>query len=179
MSAGRSVTRRRLRHVLPAGLGGLACVACCTVPLLIAGGLTISSAALALEACLDSRLPAILIAGTIIITTTVLLTPGPGAASDAQGSGKPRPARVSPHQRLKIYPDPHSHTEPHSTGAARPSANIRFSHGAESEMTPAALPDWDLVALRADGVSRVEGWAGHWVRQPRSRCASQWVWWLG
>jgi len=76
MSAGRSVTRRRLRHVLTAGLGGLACVACCTVPLLIAGGLTISSAALALEACLDSWLPAILIAETIIITTTVLLTPG-------------------------------------------------------------------------------------------------------
>jgi hypothetical protein len=75
MSAGRSVRRRRLRQALPAGLGGLACVACCTVPLWVAGGLTISSGALALDACRDSWLPAILIAGTII-GTTVLLTRG-------------------------------------------------------------------------------------------------------
>lgn len=115
MSAGRSVTRRRSRHVLPAGLGGLACVACCTVPLLIAGGLTISSAGAG-----AGSMPGLTAArhpdrrNDHHHDNSAAHHQGPGAASDAQGSGKPRPARVSPHQRLKIHPDPHSHTEPHS-----------------------------------------------------------------
>jgi hypothetical protein len=50
MRSGRSARHRWLR-ALPAGLGGLACVACCAVPLWLVGGLTLSGGALALDAC--------------------------------------------------------------------------------------------------------------------------------
>jgi len=59
--------------MLPVGLGGLACVACCTLPLWIAGGLTLTGSALALDTCNVSWPWVLLIAGALG-TATILLT---------------------------------------------------------------------------------------------------------
>ena len=72
MTPGRSAGRRRRLALLPVGIGGVACVACCTLPLWIAGGLTLTGSAVALDTCVDTWLPALLLAGFVVVATILL-----------------------------------------------------------------------------------------------------------
>jgi hypothetical protein len=68
----RSTHRRRALALLPVGGAGLACVACCTLPLWIAGGLTLTGAGVALDICADLWLPALLLATTALLAAIPL-----------------------------------------------------------------------------------------------------------
>jgi hypothetical protein len=73
MTARRFIARLRWLALRPVGPGGLACLACCTLPLWIAGGLTLTGSAVALDICKVSWLPTLLIAGAVA-AATILLT---------------------------------------------------------------------------------------------------------
>lgn len=67
MSPGRSWSRLRWSRTLPVGLGGLACVACCAVPLWLAGGLTLGGAAAVVDAWADALLPVIVLVASVLV----------------------------------------------------------------------------------------------------------------
>src|SRR5882757_8210269 len=73
MTTRRFPPGRRWLALLPVGLGGLACVACCTLPLSIAGGPTLTGSAAALDICNVPWLPVLLIAGAVSAATILLI----------------------------------------------------------------------------------------------------------
>jgi mercuric ion transport protein len=102
-------TTTRRRWALPA-LGGLACAACCALPLLLAAGVIGAGTAATLDTWLDTWVPA---AAVVLVTASVLLLAlrsrrrrahtsgcgGPDGCSCSPPAGEPERALPEPRVR--------------------------------------------------------------------------------